>query len=202
MKIEIINPYTQPAVVEEIANIYQKVFGDLPWNEGYKCPACDSSFSLRIESKLCPNCIQQELHILLIPYWPVSKIISDFYHEMARNKSICIIGNINSEIIGFAWGYEIIMSEETDTYLGARGLSTKTGIKKFFYLDEVGIKPNNQCQGFGKKLLTAIFSLQNEKNIMLRTMKDSRMYFLIKNIGGREIFSITNSKSVIMVLHL
>ncbi len=201
MEIVKINPFEQPEVVMEIAKVYQETFGGAPWNEGYLCPVCGEYFALSCESKkTCPACSSNNSSVNLIHYWPTEKVVSDFYQEMKKEASVCLVAYLDSEIVGFAWGYKIIMCENTDKYLGFLGLNQKLGEGEFFYLDEVGIKPNNQCKGFGRKIIEHIFHQQNEKNILLRTMIDSQMYFLIKKMGGENVLSLPGSKKIIMTL--
>ncbi len=65
---------SQRRVLEKIASVYQKTFGSEPWNEGYRCPACEKVFPLSCGEKKCPVCVKA----MLEEYWPIEKIISDF----------------------------------------------------------------------------------------------------------------------------
>ena len=200
MKIFKFNPFTQPELVQKIALVYKETFGGAPWNEGYKCPVCAVNLPLQVEEKICPFCLQEGKSIHLVNYWPVDQILSDFYQEMSRPESICLAVEVGSAIVGFAWGYQIVLNQETEEYLGSSGLCEKFKDQVFFYLDDVGIKPDTQCKGFGRKIIEQIFAQQKEKNILLRTMEVSQMFHLIKKMGGEKIYSISGSNKIIMML--
>ena len=200
MKIEVINPFKQHDVVENVVFAYQKVFGGEPWKEGYKCPICEKEVSLIFESKFCPVCQSDEKSILLVESWPKSKVVSDFYREMSKPEALCLVANKRQGVIGFTWGYKINITHETDAYLDAPNIH-KLVTGEVFYLDEVAVLPEYQSKGIGKRLVKEIISNQKHKTILLRTLADSPMFYLTKNIGGKVILNISRGR-VIMLLDL
>lgn len=194
-----INPLEDFEMVEAIASVYQQSFGGEPWNEGYICPVCKEMFALTADTKVCVNCANKGQSIVLVEYWPINKIISDFYSEMKKSGSVCIVAQSeNSAIVGFAWGYRVSANSSLDEYLEAPNVH-KSLQGDFFYLDECALLPSFQGKGIGKLLVTHIFREQQQKQILLRTKNDSRMCNLIKHFGGETIQHISLNR-VIMKL--
>lgn len=199
MKIEKIDPAC-PETAAKIASVYKTTFGSEPWNEGWVCPSCQTIFPLAHPAENCPACASQGNSILLREYWPLPKIVSDFQTEMAKPKSLCLVAVSGTEIVGFAWGYEIIVDPETDRYLEAPGLH-QIASGAYFYLDEAAILPPYQGQGIGSKIIRRIFAEQEQNSILLRTLKNSRMFRIIQKMDGRPTLSISRDR-VIMTLDL
>lgn len=191
--------------VRGIVNVYQKSFGDEPWNEGYRCSLCETSFPLSFVAKRCPCCASKGEVSLLVEYWPKEKIFSDFYSEMNKPGSICVVrhgpmSRCGCEVIAFAWGYDITIDSESEKHLDAPSLG-KLVSGTFFYLDECAVAPEFQGQGLGKLLVKEIFSEQPREQILLRTMNNSRMHKLILHLGGEVIMQISRDR-VIMKLQV
>lgn len=201
MEIIKINPFEQPAVVKAIASVYQQSFGGEPWNEGCLCPHCESVFASTPILDTCPKCIGQSKRVLMVEYWPMAKIISDFYREMRKSNPICIIAQSNEEIVGFAWGYEVSVSADLDDQLDAPGLHRSLH-GDFFYLDECALMPSYQGKGIGKSLVKQIFLEQQQGRVLLRTMDNSRMCNLTKNMGGEIVQHIPRSRVIMQLLTL
>lgn len=200
MRIVSIDPFSQPLAVSAIAIAYQQAFGGDPWNEGFSCPVCKTVISRTIDSTICPQCEKESRFILLVDAWPISKIISDFYAEMGRIGSICMVAKTGRQIIGFAWGYQVSATPNLDAHLDAPGIhSSLQG--NFFYLDECAIIPSYQGKGIGKALIHHILRKQKEGQTLLRTLNNSRMQSIIKQAGGEVIRHISR-KRVIMSLSL
>ncbi|MFA6521817.1 MAG: GNAT family N-acetyltransferase, partial [Candidatus Gracilibacteria bacterium] len=177
MKIIKINPFEQPQMVGAIASVYQQSFGGEPWNEGYLCPLCESVFASTPTLSTCPKCTEQSLSVLVVEYWPISKVVSDFYREMKNPNPICTVAQSDDGVIGFAWGYQVSAGSDLDKYLDAPDLRQSLR-GDFFYLDECALTPFHQGRGVGKLLVKQIFREQKQGRILLRTMNDSRMYNL------------------------
>ncbi len=200
MNIRRIEPFCEPEVVKHLAWVYQQTFGREPWNEGYQCPVCKDVFSLSFGEKICPTCFNLGKTILLTPYWPPGKVISDFYQEMLKPEALCLVAQKGKNIVGLVWGYVVTITQETELHLEAPGLSDLLK-GDFFYLDEAAVLPAYQRKGIGKKLICQIFSTQRNKKILLRTLKGSQMFYLIKGLGGKAILKISRGR-VIMSLNL
>ncbi|MBI5152847.1 MAG: GNAT family N-acetyltransferase [Parcubacteria group bacterium] len=190
MKTMRINPFEQPQIVQAIAMVYQQSFGSEPWNEGYICPVCEKVFARTFSHKVCPACAERSEVVLVVEYWPIGKIISDFYREMKKTNPICIVAQSDEKTIGFAWGYQVFANPDLDEHLDAPDLH-KSLHGDFFYLDECAIAPAFQKKGIGKLLVGHIFREQQQGQILLRTKDNSQMCNLIKNMGGNSSAYLT-----------
>ncbi len=201
MEIIKIDPFDQPSVVEAIASVYQQSFGGEPWNEGYLCPICGGVFASTPILKICPRCIEESRNVLVTEYWPMNKIISDFYREMRKPNAICVVAPSDSDttIVGFAWGYRVSANVDLDDHLEAPGLHQSLH-GDFFYLDECALTPSHQGRGVGKLLVNQIFHEQQHGRVLLRTMDSSRMCNLIKNMGGKIIQNISRSRVIMQLI--
>lgn len=198
MKIERIDPFLRPELVAAIVSAYQQTFGDTPWNEGYKCPICSFTTALNQLSLHCPRCHERGKSILMVEYWPSHQILSDFYQEILRPDSLCLVAKEEEKVVGFTWGYQITIHPQIDGHLEAPGLHELVS-GEFFYLDEVAVLPTHQRKGIGKKLIQFIFATQPHPKIILRTLDDSQMSRLINCLGGKTIMPISRDR-VIMSL--
>ncbi len=195
MKFVKIDPFKQPETVEAISLVYQQSFGGEPWDEGYLCPVCKKVFALIPSIKICSSCAEQLRNVLVVEYWPTSKIIRDFYREMMNPDSICVIVQSHEKVIGFVWGYRVSTNPDLDKHLDALNLHQSL-YGNFFYLDECAIMPSCQGRGIGKLLVNYVLREQQQKQVLLRTMDKSRMYNLIKNIGGEIVQRISHGRII------
>jgi len=186
-------------MVEAIASVYQQSFGGEPWNEGYLCPVCEKVFGRTPSVKICSACAEQSQAVLVVEYWPMSKVISDFYREMRKPNPICVVAHSDEEVIGFAWGYRVFANTDLDKHLDAPNLHQSLH-GDFFYLDECALVPASQGKGIGKLLVSYIFREQRQRQILLRTMNNSRMCNLIKHMGGEILQHISRGRVIMRLL--
>ncbi len=196
MRINIVEPFKQLALVEAITSVYQQSFGGEPWNEGWLCPVCEKVFALSHSDKTCPECSKHSRTVLLVEYWPRNKVVSDFYHEMQKPDPICVVAQSDEKVVGFAWGYRVCVSPDLGQQLDAPDLHLSLK-GDFFYLDECAVVPSCQGTGVGKLLVGYILEVQQQSQVLLRTMNDSRMCSLIKNMGGEIVQHISRGRVII-----
>lgn len=197
MYIRAINPLRDVDAVENIASIYREAFGNDPWNEGYVCPICETVFPLSYRDATCSLCAQKSFNVLVAEYWPISKVVSDFYHEMRKPDPVCVVLR-DEVIIGFAWGYTVQIDRDLGVHLEAPGLHERID-GTFFYLDECAIAPPYQMRGLGKMLIQRIHQEQRVGRMLLRTLNNSRMCTLVTHIGGAIVQNISRER-VVMTL--
>lgn len=199
MNIQEINPYNQPETVIAIVSLYQKVFGSPPWNEGYLCPVCNATFGLSNESSgTCSECRRLGKLVPLAEYWPSAKVITDYYSEMQKENSICIVAKDDNNILGFAWGYAIEANIHIDSCLGAPGIHEFIE-QPFFYIDEVAVHHHHQRKGIGRQLVREIIDRQTKEVVILRTLKNSQMQHLVISLGGSIIRQIANNRIIMKI---
>jgi len=201
MRIIKINPFEQPEIVKRIVLVYQQAFGGEPWNEGYLCPVCEKMFARTPKIKTCSLCAEQSQTVLVVECWPMSKVVSDFYREMKKPDPICVTVQSDGKVIGFAWGYRVFADSDINGHLDAPNLHELLR-DDFFYLDECALAPAYQGRGIGKLLVNYTFREQQQKQILLRTMNNSRMYNLIKHMGGEIIQHISHGRVIMKLLTL
>lgn len=197
IKIRRLNQYPPPEELRQIVQAYRLIFGSEPWNEGYKCPLCEATYPIS-NSPLeltCPKCNKAGRQILMIDYWPEATVISDFYNQMMKKSARCFVAEDNKKIIGFAWGYEIIINQQTSNYLEASGLTNLLEVGKVhFYGDETAVLKEYCHQGIGTRLTKELFT--GEKNILLRTLAGSTMHHIINRLGGEIILPISRERII------
>lgn len=198
-KLSVLEFPWSPEMINDIARAYQQTFAGYPWFEGYKCPVCGKGFHLSHTEKTCAMCSTTEKQVLLVDYWPSSTIVSDFNKEMAKPGAICVVANVNEEIIGFTWGYNVLSNTDLDSHLDAPSLHQRHN-GKYFYLDEVAVVPNYQGKGVGRKLIAKIICMQLQEQILLRTKEDGPMFNLVLKIGGEVIQRISRERVIMKIM--
>ena len=195
-----IEPFSDQETVRGIVAAYQRTFGGEPWNEGYVCPVCGDIFPLTKAGGDCPSCTTRSKSVLLNEYWPTDKVSADFNREMEKPEALCLVAKDGDTVVGFIWGYRIVVDEQLDDYLESPGLSRLIG-GSFFYLDDAAVIPEYQFHGIGKKLVARMLVIQPERNILGRTLDGSRMFRILTDFGGKTVLHITRNR-VIMTISL
>jgi GNAT superfamily N-acetyltransferase len=188
MKIREINPFKDTATVSGILHAYQHAFGHAPWNEGFTCTACTSTYPLSHLEKHCARCGG-----LLKEYWPEDRILHDFNTEMRNPGSTCIVAEEHTSVIGFAWGYGLTINQGTSDKLDAPNLHTLLS-GNLFYLDEIAVLPVYQGKGIGRKLMEKI--TPRDKPALLRTLRKSPMQRLASSLGWSDTMSISKDRVI------
>lgn len=195
MLIRKVHVLSEPLTVREIAKVYQNTFGEDPWNEGYVCPNCGMSFPLSSNLTVCPGCLVKRDEVYcLVDYWPISKIITDYYAENSKDGALCLVAESEGKIIGFVWGYAVQTNVEFANKIEAPALTVDN--HKVFYLDECAVLPEFQRRGVGKALVVEILKNQQFDVMILRTLEGSQMQSLVESLGGEVILSISNNRVI------
>jgi len=200
----VLDPFKGKDAVNNIAQVYQKAFGNKPWNEGYVCPICKTVFADEFSSwGYCQQCSHKDGRLVgIVRCWPIDKVITDFYREMTKSNALCLVMKDGGTIIAFAWGYSIQVNTFLDKYLEAPNLHSKLMSREFLYLDECAVTPKWQGQGCGKALLKSFVEKAKEekKSVLLRTMENSVMHKLAEKFGGKVIQKISRQRVIITII--
>ena len=198
----VLEPFSQPDDVMGIALVYQKAFGGNPWNEGYVCPVCKTTFADdRSLWGYCTHCRDNIGYLVkTLRCWPIHKILTDFYQEMLKPGAVCLTMKNKCGIIAFAWGYEVEVDTSLDKYLEAPALS-KLIKGSFLYLDECAVLPDWQGKGCGKALMEVFIGKAKETqyNVLLRTMKNSVMHKMVVKLGGKVVQDISRKRVIMLI---
>jgi hypothetical protein len=197
VQIKQLDPNATDLPLDRIIYIYRQAFGEAPWNEGYKCPKCESEFPLAETSKVCPRCVLTGESVYLVEYWPYDIVLADFEAQMKMPNAICLVAEIAGEVVGFAWGYDVLMSEELAEKIEAPRVARKLD-GRFFCLDECAVEPCLQIKGIGKSIVRQIRSMERTQRFLVRTRSDCKMYPLLMHMGAEVVEKITRNR-VIMV---
>ncbi len=191
---------SEPTTVRDIAMVYQNTFGGDPWNEGYVCPKCKQSFPLSTGLTVCPECLKNRDEIFcLVEYWPLSKIVTDFYLENSKEEALCLVAQNDQWVVGFVWGYGVMINTEFADKIEAPELVQKFQ-REVFYLDECAVLPKYQKQGTGKSLIKEILKRQPYDIMILRTLEGSQMQSLIESLGGEKILTISEGRIIMKLI--
>jgi len=193
MNITAMDPFEDSGTVLAIAKVYRQAFGYEPWEEGYKCPVCNRTFDLSYTGSTCPWCINTGKSVLLVEYWPINQVVSDFYGEMRKTGAICLVAYEDSSLVGFAWGYQVVVDQKLAQHLEAPSLERSVS-GCAFYLDETAVLPKYQKRGIGTELVHRIFVARSEPTLLLRTLRGSPMHHLVEEMGGRIVFGISRGR--------
>ncbi len=191
-----IEPLKNPEIVREIVSIYQNSFGNEPWNEGHQCPVCGHTIPLgTTDSSYCSVCTARGNRVPMIAYWPLERVLGDFYREMGKRDAVCVVAREGEKSVGFAWRYKLEMGKSTDTYLEAPGLHTlREGW--FPYLDEVAVSLPYRQRGIGELLVQTIKRSGNGQPLLLRTKNNSPMSRLVEKMCGSILLSISQERII------
>ncbi|MCX6713855.1 MAG: GNAT family N-acetyltransferase [Candidatus Vogelbacteria bacterium] len=195
--ISSIDPYRESEVVQQLVEAYASVFGEEPWNEGYRCPSCGEAFPLGSELVFCPLCAKKGWSIPVVKYWPTETILTDFYREVGKPSARCLVAKDGDKVVGFAWGYDLVVGEGIDGSLEAPGLAMTLPAGVYYYGDEVAVLKEYRNRGIGTQLTESLFA--GKIKVLLRTLADSTMFRIIERLGGRAVLSISRNR-VIMTL--
>lgn len=119
------------------------------------------------------------------------KVLRDMEEQFARPKAVTLACIENGAPIGFAWGYEIFLSdlkEDTRYPLELNFLFTEG--KRVFYFQEIGVKTEFQRQGIGERLARELLKrvkLNDINSVILSTHHKAKpMISMISKIGFQD----------------
>lgn len=201
MEIRQVYVRNEPSTVLQIVSVYQKAFGEChPWFEGYLCPVCQHTLPLDSKIHLCPKCLDETDSLIeMVEYWPTAKVISDFYSQTLQRGSLCFIAHEKNVVLGFAWGYPLVLSKESALHLDAPDLENQDIDHRFFYLDECAVLPKYQKLRIGRQLVESMLEHQPFDSLILRTKADSPMSHLIESLSGKTLLRISQDRIIMEI---
>jgi hypothetical protein len=150
----------ESSLLDEVADLYSRVFAGPPWYEIKKCSVCGEPYGegddLRIfhNGLACRHCGKP---LNLIDFWyggPAHQVLEDALSQ----KGFIGIGarHVSGELIAFSWGYAV-PEENTPTvwFKEINGLLKEQHLdpKLTFYAAETGVDPRFQEKGIGTSVM-------------------------------------------------
>lgn len=113
--------------------------------------------------------------------WKGEEVLEDIRYAFAQQNTIALIAKLNSETIGFTWGYRL--PKEKFPFLD--GIDEKS-----IYGDEMAVKKEYRREGVGTKLLKEMWKLSKQmgmKEWVCRTDNNSLVYPLLIELGAKDL---------------
>lgn len=150
----------EPSLLDEVADLYSRVFEGPPWYEIKKCSVCGEAYGEGDDLKIfhdglaCRHCGNP---LTLIDFWYGGPAHQVFENALSQ-KGFVGIGarHISGELIAFSWGYAV-PGENTPTvwFKDINSLLIKQQIdpRLTFYAAETGVDPRFQQKGIGTAVM-------------------------------------------------
>lgn len=204
-QVEELTTSIDPGDLRKVAYTYADVFAGEPWNEVSRCSSCGGFGSSKpAEAKEC-ECGKG---VLNKEAYPTKETAAYIQAEISKPNAVALytiqmemIRIVTEAIKGFAWGYEQTASglsvakykrpEMQETVQDILQSLILSGM--FFYISEVGVLPEYQGQGKGKRLVDQMITEAKWKgatDFVMRTNEDSPMRYIAENIGMKPVIGL------------
>lgn len=148
----------EPALKEQMAEVYRQAFAGPPWFEKFKCNDCDSFFAT---DSCCPGCKSFNIG----EAYPTEELIEDYFPKTLAEFTPGVLATASdkNKVIGFVIGGDITLEKLVNKKYGGNGqildsISNQGGLKSqsvLFYNNEFCVLPEKQNQGIGTVLASA-----------------------------------------------
>lgn len=156
-------------LIDEVADLYARVFAGPPWYEIKKCPLCNETYGKEDDLKNFQNgtpCRRCGKPLELIDYWYGGPAHQVFENAISLKGFVGVGARYSyGGLVAFSWGYAV-PEENTPTVLfkDVNGLLLQKGIdaRSTFYAAETGVDPQFQTKGIGTEVMYARFKAAAE----------------------------------------
>lgn len=184
-----------PSDYSQLAEVYARVFAGYPWYEVSRCTTCcDFSSTLPDLKRSCNAC---ESGFYADPAYPLDETAAYIGSELGKPDAVGRLVLSSRRILGFGWGYSSLSEQlaerkyKTDEMkevvirLVGRGVA-------FFYVSEVGVLPESQKSGWGRRLTEAVVDNRpiGLRRVVLRTNQDSGMRYIAEKLGMKPVVGL------------
>lgn len=191
----------QPKNYREVATTYARVFAGEPWREVSRCSACgEFSGKNPAENALCQcgGTFSQEAY-------PEAETTQYVGQEVTKPAAVglflaqvSLLAEATTSAYGFGWGFQMTPQElATKKYRTEEMQKVISEVLVnsgfFYYVSEVGVLPELQGVGFGKKLTAQVVSTAQSKgykDFVVRTNEDSAMRYILEKMGMRPVVGL------------
>ncbi len=143
-----------PQYDAQLIECYRDVFADSPWHEWLKCPKCEMYWGKKdhvtlLESKF------EHCGSPLVDFWPRKDVLEDLTHELSSGSSSWLaLDQEKDTVIGFCWGYPMIISHLEDKLGIMFPEQWKSGREGLIaYQDDVGVLSEYRGQKIAKRMI-------------------------------------------------
>lgn len=190
-------------IIRPVAKLYGGVFAEWPWEERTKCAVCGNFSASSPEQRMqctnpgCAGFFTEEAY-------PMDETVSYIRKEIQKPQAVALaevkmedVRMTLEDVLAFGWGFasdaqsfakDKYATEEMRSLL--KDLLVRAGT--FFYVSEVGVKPETQGKGLGTKMTKRIVSQGQtmQETIVLRTNESSPMRTIAEKMGMKPILGL------------
>ena len=211
MNLEL-NPKSESisSVDKQLASLYAEVFGAEPWNEAWRCPACNIFYGPEYSENTPSPCCSAPLTIA----YPEEETIDYIKQELSQPRAqIKLFSSKEEKLAGFAWGYQIPNAE----LLAAKKWPQSTKVQEkvvqtisryvyldfpLYYISEVGVSPEFRGNRIGFQLTQSLldYGVSLGEAVVFRTNWSSPMMRIATRLEMTQIMGpkikVVNDKIV------
>lgn len=181
--------------LEEVTQVYAKVFAGPPWNEHTRCPNEDKFFGRDTKpGDNCPSCSDGILEVA----YPADSTSKKILKEISRPKAVGLIKRDKDDrIVGFSWGYAYQSPLEfaQDKYPAfmhdtiEKILTSNSTDGELYYLSETGIVDEFRGKGLTNEFYFIRLQLARSYGlpVVVRTNYESPIIAVTQKFGFRQI---------------
>lgn len=189
-----------PQDYRAVAKTYTEVFAGPPWYEVSKCTQCGSFSGEEPQAGSTCSCGGEYAS----PAYPVPETTQYVANEVNKPDAIALliaqiklVQSTSNLVKGFGWGFSMDAGELQGKYKTQEmqqvvaDLLVNTGI--FYYVSEVGVLPEMQGSGYGKRLTGSLVNQalqEGYSDFVVRTNEDSGMRYILEQMGMQPIIGL------------
>jgi len=131
-------------------------------------------------------------------FWKPEEVIRDLQEQMVKKNAIFLIAtNGTTEIMGFTWGYEVSIAELSQiSGIPVPTWEQETRRKRFFYIDEFGVKQTYRGRGIGQKLVQELLEQTSCSDINCVTLRTDVLAIPARKVSGSSHPKISSKSPV------
>lgn len=189
-----------PAEYEPVAKTYAQVFAGEPWREVSRCSQCGEFSSANPGDQEQCACGGE----FSIEAYPLEETAEYVGKELSKPDAIGLLVSQLSLMVesirvvnGFSWGFRMNQQDLQKKYRTDEMRDTVAALLInagfFYYVSEVGVLPNLQGQGWGKRLTSSLVGQAEQigyDQFVVRTNEDSAMRYILEKMGMQPILGL------------
>ncbi len=137
-----------------VYKVYKSAFSEEPWDEYKKCSFCKVNYGIKESAnppEICKKCGKP---LKLEDYWTEEDVKEDIDYAKSKKWNSILIAELDGEIIGFTWAYNVDLNREMTFLKVAQNIDSS---KEAVYVDEVATAAKSRRNGVATKLENELF---------------------------------------------